>query len=113
MRPIPTASDLIDDVDLRHGRLLLLFQVNPADPDDPPRLLLQDIDEPEAVEGLDSGGCVWFSPSDVPEVIRWLEAALQRFRECAKIDSEKSPPRYWGDLDRHGETPGGVQKSES
>ena len=105
MRPTPAAHDWMDNLELSHGRLLMLFQVEADNLDDPPKLLLEEFDSPQAVDDLGPGGSVWLYPEDIPRLISWLEERLQSFRNCARIDREKSPPRYWGDLDRHGETP--------
>lgn len=103
MSPTPDVYDWLDNLELSHGQLLMLFQVNPDRLDDPPRLRLQELDEPET--DLDSGEGMWLYPEDVPKLIAWLEEWLQRFRECAKIDREKMPVPFWGDLDCHRKTP--------
>ncbi len=102
MKPEPTASDLLDTLELSHNRFLMLFQVDPDSLDDPPPLLLQGFDSSLDVEDCDSGGSVWFHPEDLPKVIEWLQQSLEKFRRCRELDASRLPAPYWGDL---GETP--------
>ena len=110
MRPEPTASDWLDNLELSHDRLLMLCQVDPEHLDDPPRLLLEKYDSSQELDDLSPGGSMWLYPEDLPRLIAWLEKWLQAFRECAEEDKSKSPPPYWGDLDGSEERQEGARR---
>ena len=99
MRPEPTASDWLDNLELSHDRLLMLFQVDPDDLNDPPKLLLEEFNSSRELENCESGGSVWLYPEDVSRVIKWLQQVLTNFRHGKEWDARKSPAPYWGDLD--------------
>jgi len=99
MRPEPTATDWQDNLELSHDRLLMLFQVDPGNLDEPPQLLLEEFDSSRDAENGEAGGSVWLYPEDLSRVIEWLQRWLEAFRDCKESDSRKSPAPYWGDLD--------------
>ncbi len=99
MRPEPTASDWLDNLELSHDRLLMLFQIEPDNLNEPPKLLLEEFDNSRDVDNLEPGGSVWLYPEDLSRVIEWLQQLLKNFRIGKESDAKKSPPPYWGDLD--------------
>jgi hypothetical protein len=65
MRPEPTATDWQDNLELSHDRLLMLFQVDPGNLDEPPKLLLEEFDGTRNLDNLEPGGSVWLYPKEV------------------------------------------------
>ena len=98
VKPEPTVFDWLDNLELSHDRLLLLFQINPENLDDPPRLLLEEFDSSRDAENGEAGGSVWLYPEDVSRVIEWLQQSLKSFRRCKELDARKFPTPYWGDI---------------
>lgn len=98
MRPQPKGDDWCDNLDLTHDRLFRLYQVNPAHVDDPPKLVLEECDDSEALEDFQPGRSIWFYPEDLPRIIDWLRGFLGALRESAASDQKRLPAPYWGDL---------------
>ena len=99
MRPELNAEGFpLDDLDLSHDRLLMLFQVDADNLDDPPRLVLEEFDSTRDAENGEAGGSVWLYPEDVSRVIEWLQLWLKLFRHCEELDARKLPAPYWGDI---------------
>ncbi len=109
MRPEPGASDWLDYLELSHDRFLWVFQVDPDNLNDPPKLLLEEFDSSRDAENGEAGGSVWLYPEDVSRVIEWLQQLLKNFRHCKELDARKFPTPYWGDLDGSEEGQGGVE----
>ena len=110
MRPEPTASDWLDNLELSHDRLLMLFQVDPDNLNEPPKLLLEEFDSSRDVDNCEPGGSVWLYPEDVSRVIEWLQQLLKGFRVCKESDARKFPTPYWGDLDGSEERQEGARR---
>ena len=99
MRPERKPEDFpLDHLELSHDRLLMLFQIDPENFDDPPRLLLEEFDSSRDAENGEAGGSVWLYPEDVWRVIEWLQQSLKSFLRCKELDARKSPTPYWGDI---------------
>ena len=101
----PSIDDWLDNLEVSHGRMLMLLWINSDHIECPPRLVIEEYDTPEAFDNVEPGGNVWLYPEDIPRVIAWLERWLQLLQECAKSDKEKLPAPFWGDLGGPGQTP--------
>lgn len=96
----------MDNLELSHGRLLMLLWISSDHIEQPPRLVIEEYESPEVFDNVEPGANLWLHPEDIPRLITWLEWWLQAFRESAKSDAELSPAPFWGYLDGPTQPPG-------
>ncbi len=96
MRPEPTAPDWLDNLELSHDRLLMLFQVDPGNLDEPPKLLLEEFDSTRDLDNLEPGGAVWLYPEDLFESHRVAAAVAGELPALQGVRCEEVPRSLLG-----------------
>jgi hypothetical protein len=95
----PTPGTPFDDfLGLSDGRSLLFGQDNRDSMEDIPRIWIKQFPAHTDWDEEDVTGRIWVHPEDLPALIEKLEEWLRTCIRCARRDSQRRPPPYWGNL---------------